>query len=164
VDCKTCTKCGESKPLDAFYAEKRNKDGRTGSCKSCADATSRAWAKANPEKVRANAEAWVQRHPEKRKAASRQWHANHPDKSRAAADRRDREKLLAGQAAWRARNAEQLQARAKAVVAKLAPSYIANTLRIPLDELTPELLALKREKIEMHRISKQIKNLMKDEK
>jgi len=32
---KTCSKCGESKPLSAFYAQMRRKDGRMSHCKEC---------------------------------------------------------------------------------------------------------------------------------
>jgi len=32
---RTCTKCGETKPLTAFYAEKRGRNGRRYSCKDC---------------------------------------------------------------------------------------------------------------------------------
>jgi len=32
---KTCKKCGETKPGFKFKVEKRNKDGRSGTCKAC---------------------------------------------------------------------------------------------------------------------------------
>lgn len=32
---KTCTKCGETKPLDAFSRDRRRKDGRLARCKPC---------------------------------------------------------------------------------------------------------------------------------
>jgi len=37
------------------------------------------------------------------------------------------------------------------------PSYIAQALRIPLAQLTPELLELKRAQLEMYRLTKQLK-------
>lgn len=61
VQTKKCTKCGEVKPLDGFAKCPRNKDGRTGKCKVCSNkevdpiknrARARAWAIANPEKVK----------------------------------------------------------------------------------------------------------------
>lgn len=51
---KKCTKCGEEKPLDAFYAHggKRTSEGYLNpSCKSCVNKQSMEWAKKNPEKV-----------------------------------------------------------------------------------------------------------------
>lgn len=38
---KKCTKCGKHKPLDAYYADRRNKDGRVSECKDCFAARSR---------------------------------------------------------------------------------------------------------------------------
>lgn len=32
---KTCTKCGETKPLDGFHRDARKKYGRTSQCKPC---------------------------------------------------------------------------------------------------------------------------------
>ena len=32
---KTCTKCRETKPLDAFVADKRRRDGKGAHCKAC---------------------------------------------------------------------------------------------------------------------------------
>lgn len=34
-DCKNCTKCGEKKPLNAFYRDRCCKDGRQRWCKAC---------------------------------------------------------------------------------------------------------------------------------
>ena len=39
---KTCVNCGESKPLEDFYIQKTNKDGRQGRCKTCASDLQRA--------------------------------------------------------------------------------------------------------------------------
>jgi transcription elongation factor Elf1 len=32
---KTCNACGVSKTIDAFWVDKRNKDGRQGKCRTC---------------------------------------------------------------------------------------------------------------------------------
>lgn len=45
---KTCTKCGETKPLDEYHRNNRNKDGRNTRCKPCANAD-RAARYATPE-------------------------------------------------------------------------------------------------------------------
>jgi hypothetical protein len=57
---KRCTKCGETKPLEAFYRNRRNRDGRQVSCKAC----DRAYKRANPEKKRDQERRWRARHPE----------------------------------------------------------------------------------------------------
>lgn len=49
---KTCTKCDESKPLDAFYQNPECRDGRQGSCKECDNKRSIAWKKANVESTK----------------------------------------------------------------------------------------------------------------
>jgi ribosomal protein S27AE len=57
---KQCKKCGESKPLDGFYAHPKNSDGLSGKCKECAKADVRNNYAANQdyykeyEKSRAN--------------------------------------------------------------------------------------------------------------
>lgn len=38
---KTCSDCGETKPFDAYHKDKNSSDGRTYSCKQCANARSR---------------------------------------------------------------------------------------------------------------------------
>jgi len=40
---KVCSRCGEAKPLTAFYRDKRHSDGRTTECKACKSAQSTAW-------------------------------------------------------------------------------------------------------------------------
>lgn len=45
---KTCSKCGETKPLTAFSAHLRGKDGVRGDCKACVDARRKAKALREP--------------------------------------------------------------------------------------------------------------------
>ena len=83
---KTCSKCGESKPLSEFSSMPRCKDGLHSWCKACL----RALAKANydPERAR-QLHAVRQQDPAYRamkKAASDRWHAEHPDRAKAATD------------------------------------------------------------------------------
>jgi hypothetical protein len=49
---KTCSVCGESKPLDEFHHTKTSKDGRTWTCRPCANARSRRWQEENRERKR----------------------------------------------------------------------------------------------------------------
>jgi RNase P subunit RPR2 len=46
---KTCLKCGENKPVDAFGKDAQKSDGKRPYCKLCA----RAMTKANEDRVRA---------------------------------------------------------------------------------------------------------------
>lgn len=50
---KTCTKCGETKPLDEYHKNANSKDGHNGICKTCACAKSRAYNAANKEHIAA---------------------------------------------------------------------------------------------------------------
>ena len=47
MDSKTCTKCGEPKPLDLFHKNSRAKDGKRPDCKLCVNARNAAWELAN---------------------------------------------------------------------------------------------------------------------
>ena len=47
---KCCSKCGEEKPLDAFFTHKKCKYGVRPDCKECYKVTTRKWNQNNPEK------------------------------------------------------------------------------------------------------------------
>ena len=94
---KTCTKCFETKPLDAFYLDKRTGKPR-GQCADCVCAYSKARYRANPEPHKALIRAWgianrdkrredgTRRraaNPEIHRAAVRKWRKNHPEAARA---------------------------------------------------------------------------------
>jgi len=49
---KTCSKCGEVKPLDDFYKNKANKDGASCWCKTCKNEYSKQYFRENPNKIR----------------------------------------------------------------------------------------------------------------
>ena len=49
---KTCTKCKELKPLDAFHRKAESRDGRTAQCAECANAGKRErWSKRQYERI-----------------------------------------------------------------------------------------------------------------
>ena len=58
---KTCTKCGETKPLDQFSKDRRSKDGCQLKCKSC----NRAYYLANRERIAKRDEAYRKANQEK---------------------------------------------------------------------------------------------------
>lgn len=64
---KTCTKCGESKPIDEFYADKRATDGKRPHCKSCVRQKNSEWYAKNTEKAAAYREANRERDAARRK-------------------------------------------------------------------------------------------------
>ncbi len=110
-EAKVCTKCGEVKPLDSFYAQAKRKDGRTAKCVLClnrerrekyaSDPTLRAKRKAeyalDADRARARAREWRENNLERAKARSRAWSAANLNRHREAT------------AAWREANAEKLR-------------------------------------------------------
>ena len=48
---KTCSKCGESKPLDAYSKRKASNDGLTARCKKCSSVDAKKWNSNNRGKV-----------------------------------------------------------------------------------------------------------------
>lgn len=79
---KTCSKCGETKPLDAFYRRKRAKDGRNGECAACVKAAVRAWQKANPDKAAEGRRRWQKQNREKISAIARERRKQNPAATR----------------------------------------------------------------------------------
>jgi 5-methylcytosine-specific restriction endonuclease McrA len=102
---KTCSKCGELKPRDAFGRNRKLKSGLRSWCKACERArdaanrehdreTDRAWRQANPEKSREYSRRWKTKNPEKVKEMNAANYATDLDYSR------NRSK------SWRERNQE----------------------------------------------------------
>lgn len=100
-DTKTCTKCGDAKPLDDFPRDGKRKAGRRSDCKTCHCATVKAiyhrdikasraangarqkrYYAADPEKYKADIQAWRKANPGKHKAISRKWALANPEKVR----------------------------------------------------------------------------------
>lgn len=49
---KTCVKCNQTLPLDAFNNDKTRSDGKQNCCRECGRAYARTWHQANADKVR----------------------------------------------------------------------------------------------------------------
>jgi hypothetical protein len=119
---KRCSKCGETKPLDLFYTDRRTSTGRQSRCKECSKAAAieqrladparanmlrREWAKRNPEKER----AWLKRkrdaNPEVYKAIdikkAKKWREANPE----AALRGNAERIARWRLAHPGRESEQ---------------------------------------------------------
>jgi hypothetical protein len=73
---KTCSKCKEGKPLEAFSKNVSKRDGLQSCCKACDAARKKAnseeekarkaaWKKANRERVNSGVAAWQKANPEK---------------------------------------------------------------------------------------------------
>lgn len=137
---KTCSRCKEAKPLDAFHKSAAGKYGVTNNCKACM----KLYAAVNSDKARARAAAWRAANPERARAQYEE---------QVASGRR-----AANAAAWRAANPDKVKANSDKNSARqtelVTRSYVASKLRIPVAELTPELYETKRAAILLGRIRK----------
>lgn len=68
---KTCTGCGEAKPLDAFSRHPRGRDGRHPRCKACKAARERERRREDPTYEREVARRYKARNPEKAREVAR---------------------------------------------------------------------------------------------
>ena len=102
---KACSKCGATKPLDAFSVNKKSPTGRGNVCKSCTAERSRAWRLANPEKAREALKRYREANP-------------NPDKGTAGRSKAwreaNKEKEAARKKAWRQANPEKVAKYSKA--------------------------------------------------
>lgn len=62
---KACTKCGKTKPLDAFGPHKASKDGRQSWCRRCSNEANKRWARENRERVKAGKKRYYEEHKDK---------------------------------------------------------------------------------------------------
>ncbi len=82
---KTCTKCGETKPLADFYAMTGMRDGHRNDCIVCNKLAKRARYRRNPERAIERVRQWAIDHPE-HVAAYRAEYRNRPERKRAMRD------------------------------------------------------------------------------
>ncbi len=120
ISTKPCIKCGETE---------RSAAGR---CKACARAASAAWAKANPDRVKANNTAWKKDNTDRLKSARVAYRAAHPI---------DPDKARAIRLAWRNANIERERARGRAW--KKANPEKVNTYNSAWAKANPEVGRIK---------------------
>lgn len=100
MDEKTCTKCGETKPLDEFYRE-----GKDSWCKECKRIASRAWNAANKERKRLASRSYYTANREAYLARQAEYYAAHREEDNA----RRRRYYLANEGKEKARKAKWQQ-------------------------------------------------------
>lgn len=111
---KTCTKCGETKPVAEFGKKACANDGLQPHCKVCVSVANAARYAANPDRVKAASAKRRVATPGKNKADCANWYrANRAKDSanRAARYAENPEKMRARDAKYRAANRDQLRAR-----------------------------------------------------
>jgi hypothetical protein len=113
---KTCTRCGESKPLTEFYKWKRSKDGLTAGCKECIRAARREYVAEHHEEVNASLRAWHQGNREKAVARLRDYWAENAERLREQKREHyaaNRERILEDTRKYAERNPQKMDARMK---------------------------------------------------
>lgn len=154
---KPCSKCAAVKPLTEFYRQ-----GRDAACKRCLNRQSVAWARANPDRVRASKKRnWKTR--TKRFAEAKRYREKYPERIRtgkARAYARRREYYIAKSKEWqRAHGYIHQNAAAYRQVSDLGSSYIKSKLirstRLKFKHIPDSVVELKRVLITIHRHKKQ---------
>jgi hypothetical protein len=78
---KTCSKCGERKPFEAFSMHNGTKDGFRPNCKMCVSEYNAAYRKCNAERVRKSAAAWRSDNPDLMRRYKAAWRASNRDRA-----------------------------------------------------------------------------------
>lgn len=109
VQVKTCTKCGETKPVTGFYTSKsrHGKIGLRADCKDCVKTASARWASENPERKAELVARYRVEHAGELKEYLTEWRNNNPDKVRASGMawyESNKEKAAAYSAEWARKN------------------------------------------------------------
>jgi hypothetical protein len=120
---RTCTKCGEAKPHEAFRAEPRTKIGLQAACKVCDQKKNSAWYYANIEVERAKslvrAKAKYAADPEAAREKQRAYNASHraecSAKSKRYRDRHREECLERERARYREKKPQQTREEKSAI-------------------------------------------------
>ena len=104
---KACSKCGVDKPLSAFSAEKRSKDGKRAQCKACISVSGKPYREATREQKAAYDREYRKRNAEKLREQGRAYAAANVEKIREYRER-NRERRRQVFAEWAERNKERL--------------------------------------------------------
>lgn len=109
MELKNCTKCGVSKPLDEFTADRSKRDGKRPDCKMCHREARQTVASStnekrrqrylkNVEQERSQAREYARAHVDEQRIRSRSYRAQH------------RERLYEATNQWRKANPEKVRA------------------------------------------------------
>lgn len=88
---KSCTKCGNQKPITEFYKRKNGMNGLSPCCKICESIYQKKWRKNNPELVKKTilkhkdnqsriGKVWYEKNKDKKNKQSRMWSLENKDR------------------------------------------------------------------------------------
>jgi hypothetical protein len=102
---KTCTRCHQEKPFEAFYTSSTHKSGYVSWCKVCESERCKAKFERRKERHLAKAKEWREENPDANKASVQAWRESNPERTAAMYRdwaERNRDKV---NAKWMARDA-----------------------------------------------------------
>lgn len=108
---KTCTKCGETKPLDDFNRNRSTADGRQAWCRECMAEDKRRYRDANRDKELERQRRWRDANRDKDLERKRRWHEENRDKLLERNRRyyeENHDKVLESNRRWREENRDKL--------------------------------------------------------
>ena len=109
---KTCTKCGETKPLDCFGKHKLGAGGLQPRCRVCHNAESKAWKQANEARRAETRKQWKQDNKERVRETDRLWVDKNRDRRNQQARvrlARNHDERLAKRRQHKAENADKIK-------------------------------------------------------
>jgi len=177
---KICIKCEIEKDLSDFSNRKDSPDGKRNDCKLCGSIRQKKnylnniidrkaksteyyfnnkkriteykkeYSKNNRDKINANRREWYKKNPEK----SREYYDNNIDSIKVRQKKyraENKEKISKDNKKWRDDNHEYLKDLHQRKRDELQPSYVAQSMRMSVRDLTPEILETKRNIIQLKR-------------
>lgn len=160
---KVCSKCGVEKEVGEFHANRRTKDGKRALCKACVREHNKARYAANREYFLRKAAAYKDEKREIVLEKRRMKRAENLKEARRRARewrKANGEKVKAADVAYYAQNRDRLLEKSRVLSRELHDRYVISTLKTK--NVTPELIQLKREQLEIHRLTKQLNKLIKE--
>jgi 5-methylcytosine-specific restriction endonuclease McrA len=112
VESKICTKCGESKGMALFPAQKRNRDGKDSRCNACANLNAKTYAVLNRDKIREKKAVYRAANADKLNFSKAAWCAANADKITAYSKSyytANADRIKASQSVYRYANASKVR-------------------------------------------------------
>ena len=108
-------------------------------CVACHRESGKKWRRENPEKVREKNRKWYSKNLEKARRKNRKWRRENPKKFR-----------------------EQKRMYRSCLMDSYVRSYLKSQFGVPEENVTPELIAMKKEQLELHRNIQTLSNKEKN--
>ena len=125
---KTCTTCGELKPLSEFHKRANRPSGYTPACKACKSAAAAEYRKKNSDACKARSLGWHKENRVRSIKRTREWQEKHADRHMET-QRMWREANASKRAAswidWAQKNAEHVSAIRREYTRKNLPKFAA---------------------------------------